>query len=87
MLSSIAPYSEPIAVQDIFVTDLSEIEDVGGGCRRFIFTARHRCLFGGGIEQVVAARLVAPLESIPPALFLTARTIGFRLIGEICSVR
>lgn len=81
MISAVAavPLTDTGMVMDIFVSGLGEVEDVGGGCYRFTFFTKHRgeC----GEELVVAARLIAPMEAVPPALFMAARAIGFSLTG------
>lgn len=72
--------SDPGMVPDIFVSGLAEIEDVGGGCFRFTFFTKHKDR--DGEEMMVAARLIAPMEAVPPALFMAARAIGFSLTGQ-----
>jgi hypothetical protein len=72
-------------VLDTFVSGLGEVEDVGGGCFRFTFFAKHHG--DGGDELVVVAKLVAPMEAVPPALFLAARAIGFSLTGQFAPRR
>lgn len=71
---------EAVPVMDIFVSGLGEVEDLGGGCYRFTFFARQHC---EGVEELVTvAKLIAPMEAVPPALFMAARAIGFSLSGQ-----
>jgi hypothetical protein len=72
-------------VPDTFVSGLGGVEEVGGGCYRFIFFARHQG--DDGNERTVVAKLVAPMEAVPPALFLAARAIGFSLSGQFAPRR
>jgi hypothetical protein len=72
--------TEPGIVPDIFVSGLGEVEDLGGGCFRFVFYARHKG--EDGEEMLVVAKLIAPMEAVPPALFMAARAIGFSLTGQ-----
>lgn len=65
---------EPVNVPDIFVSGLGEVEDLGGGCFRFVFYSR-----GGREENVVVAKLVAPREAVPAAILLAAKAIGYSL--------
>lgn len=67
-------------VLDTFVSGLGEVEDVGGGCYRFTFFARHKG--DAGEEMLVVAKLIAPMEAVPPALFMAAKAIGFALSGQ-----
>lgn len=83
MLGSDAPYTEPIAVPDIFVTSLSEVEDLGGGCFRFTFCCNQRSIHGGQMERVVVARLVATADAVPAALFTAAKGIGMSLCSSV----
>jgi hypothetical protein len=71
--------SEPVLVQDIFVSGLGEVEDLGGRCFRFTFFSRQH--IGDREELVVVAKLVAPIEAVPPALMMAAKAIGFSLAG------
>lgn len=63
-ISLSSPLTEPIAVQDTFISGLARIEDLGGNWR-FIFYTLHRPLCGGDhdLERVVAARLVVSKEA------------------------
>jgi hypothetical protein len=61
-------------VQDTFVSGLAEVEDVGGGCFRFTFYTKHRDR--DGEEMIVAAKLIAPMEAIPPAILMAAKAVG-----------
>lgn len=64
-------------VPDIFVSGLGEVEDLGGGCFRFVFYARHKG--DNGEEMVIVAKLVAPMEAVPPAVIMAAKAVGFSL--------
>lgn len=72
--------SEPVIVPDVFVSGLGEVEDLGGGCFRFTFFVKQH--IDGAEETVIVAKLIAPMEAVPPALFLAARAIGFSLSGS-----
>ena len=72
--------TDPGMVLDTFVSGLGMVEDVGGGCYRFTFFAKHHG--EAGDELVGVAKLVAPMEAVPPALFMAARAIGFSLTGS-----
>jgi len=61
---------EVFGVPDTFVSGLGEVENLGGGCYRFVFYCRQ------GSEMVVAAKLVMPLGAIPEAMCMTARGIN-----------
>lgn len=76
---------ETFGVSDVFVSGLGEVEDVGGGCYRFTFYAKQH--IDGTEEPVVVAKLIAPMEAVPPALFLAARAIGFSLSGSFAPRR
>jgi hypothetical protein len=70
--------SDPGIVLDTFVSGLGEVEDLGGGCFRFTFYAKHRTETGGE-ELIVVAKLIAPMEVIPPALIMAAKAIGLSM--------
>jgi hypothetical protein len=80
MLEPVVHMTEPGVTPDVFVSGLGEVEDLGGGCFRFTFFARHKS--EGGEELIVVAKLIAPMEAVPPALFLAAKAIGFSLSGS-----
>lgn len=69
--------TDPGIVPDTFVSGLAEVEDLGSGNYRFTFAAKHRSVEGD--ELVVVAKLVAPMEAVPPALFMAAKAIGLSL--------
>lgn len=66
---------ETFTVPDVFVTGLGEIEDLGSGVYRFIFHCKQH--IGDREELVVVAKLIAPLEAVPPAMMMAARAVGF----------
>lgn len=69
--------TDPGIVLDTFVSGLGEIEDLGGGCFRFTFFAKHHGCDGD--EMLVVAKLIAPMEAIPPALLMAAKAIGLSM--------
>lgn len=69
--------SDPGIVLDTFVSGLGEVEDLGGGCFRFTFYAKHRDK--DGEDMIVVAKLIAPMEAIPPALIMAAKAIGLSM--------
>lgn len=66
-MTSDVPFTEPIAVPDIFVSGIGRIETAGGGNLRFTFFTVQQSLHGHGPERVIVARLVMPSEIIPAA--------------------
>lgn len=65
-----AVLAEPFAVPDVYVTGLWSIEPLGHGDARFTFYTIKRG------EPELAASLVAPLASIPPAILMGLKTLG-----------
>lgn len=65
-------------VQDIFISGLGTIEEVGGGCLRFTFHSRQHV---GGVEVlVVVAKLVAPMEAVGPAALAALKAVGVSIV-------
>ena len=77
VLETAGRLSNPGRVPDTFVSGLGEVEDLGGGCFRFVFFSIHKT--DHGEEMVVVAKLVAPLEAVPPALIMAATAVGFSM--------
>jgi len=69
---------EPVPVPDIFVSGLAHAEDIGGGIYRFTFFCRRHA--GIGEDVIVAAKLICPMEAVPPAILLAAKAVGFSLV-------
>lgn len=69
------PMVDPTIVSDVFASGLGEVWDVGGGCYRFVFFAN----YPSRMEKIIVARLVMPIEAVPPALVLAAKAVGFSL--------
>lgn len=70
-----AVLAEPFAVPDVYVTGLWNIEPLGHGDARFTFYTIRRG------EPELAASLVAPIASIPPAIMM-----GFKTLGVACAM-
>jgi hypothetical protein len=77
VLESSGRMTDPGIVLDTFVSGLGEVEDLGGGCFRFTFYAKHRS--EAGEDMIVVAKLIAPMEAIPPALIMAAKAIGLSM--------
>lgn len=72
---------DPYAVSDTFVSGLGEVEYVGGGCWRFVFyTVQH---VDGREERVVAAKLIAPGDTVPDAVIKASKAVGIGLAMEL----
>jgi len=66
---------DPFGAVDIFCDGgLHSVRHVGGTCYRFTL-ASSNCE-----EAVTAAKIIMPLELIVPAIYLTARTIGWQFL-------
>lgn len=78
-----SPLTDPVPIQDLFVSGLADVEDLGSGCWRFTFFVHQKSIESGEDERVVVERIVMPLPAIAHAIKLTASAIGFSLIGEV----
>lgn len=79
------PMLEAYAVPDIFVSGLGQVESMGGGCFRFSFFARQQ--IGDREELVLVAKLIAPMEAVPPALTMAAKAVGVEMVKCACQAR
>lgn len=70
------PVIEPIAIEDTFISGISQIETVGS-CVRFTFYVDHT---GGGRdpERVVVDKLVIALDDLPKAVGKALRYLAAR---------
>lgn len=64
--SAEVPIVEASHILDIFATELSHVEKIGS-CVRFTLTTEHRSP-DGEIERIVVAKIVLPLDAVPPAI-------------------
>jgi hypothetical protein len=71
---------EAFCVPDTFISGLGTIEEVGGGCFRFTFFACQTV--AGREERIVVAKLIAPLEVVPPAVLMAAKAVGMAYSPE-----
>lgn len=77
-------YIEPVVIEDIYVSILGGLEDVGDGNLRYTFCASQVSPFDGStIENVVKARLVAGPTLIWLAIKATLRHWGVRCCGAM----
>ena len=67
--------SEPVFVEDVYVSDLGGIEDAGDGMLRFTFCARQ------SNEVVVRVRLVAGPTLVLYTIKATLKYMGYRCCG------
>ncbi len=81
-----APFAEPIAVPDVFVTELAKMDYLGGGNFRLIFIAEQESLHDGHPERVVVSRMIAPTEAIRAGIFMAAKAIGLSLVAELSAI-
>lgn len=70
--------SEPVVVDDIYVSDLGGIEDAGEGLIRFTFCAKQASIYGGD-EFIVRIRIVAG-----PRLVLHTIKAAMNYLGTGC---
>lgn len=57
------PVTEPIAVQDCYITGMLEAEDIGDGCFRLTFYAEQKSIHDATKERSVVARHIVHAEA------------------------
>lgn len=77
------PLVEPIAVQDIFISGIAEIEDIGDGMFRYVLYTVRTNPHDRTTERVVVASLVMTKESIARNLFISASAMGLSVVGNV----
>lgn len=75
------PIVEPVIVIDTYADDLYEIQDMGNGNHRFVFTVRQKTQHGP--EDWVVLRLVGPSVSVPRNLGKVAAHFGLQLVEKL----
>ncbi len=65
-------------VPEIFCSGLGKIENVGGGCLRFYLYVTQAPIDGGAPEQVLVAKLIAPMSAVPDAVLQMMAAVGER---------
>lgn len=60
---SIEFLSEPFAIQDVYASGLSHVEDLGDGNYRFTFYTRQASIYGRA-DAVVVCRLIMPINAV-----------------------
>lgn len=78
-----AHITEPIAVPDIFVSELHCIEDIGDGMVRVVFTTNQINPHDHTPERVICLRIIGPKASVPRSLARVAQFFGWHLLGEV----
>lgn len=69
------PITEPIAVQDCYITGMLEAEDIGDGCFRLTFFAEQKSIHDESKERPVAARHIVHAEA--------ARVIALAILDAV----
>lgn len=75
--------TEPIAIEDTYVTGLAEAEDLGDGTYRMTFFVKRRSTYDivGETEYLVAERLIMPMPAMIDAMRKTMRALGLNCCG------
>ena len=68
-----APIVEASHVLDTFATELAHVEKIGS-CVRFTLTTEHH-IPGDGLERVVVAKIVLPIDAVAPGIKKTVLTL------------
>lgn len=71
------PVIEPIAIEDTFISGISQIETVGS-CVRFTFYAMHTSRDGHEVERVIVDKLIIALDDLPKAVGKALRYLAAR---------
>jgi hypothetical protein len=64
-----------MSIADTYVSGLGEVEDLGDGCFRFTFFAKHHV--NDREERVVVVKLICPMSAVPPAIVMAAKAVGY----------
>lgn len=75
--------AEPIAVPDVFVSGLSHIEMIGGGCVRFVCYSIRLHEDGTEGTPVIVAKIVMPLDALPDAISKAMGTLTSVTISKV----
>ncbi|MCA0276294.1 MAG: hypothetical protein LCH86_09835 [Proteobacteria bacterium] len=62
------PFTEPIAVADVFASGLCRVEPLSGGNMRFTFYAEQTSIMDGEKERVIVQRLVMDVDAVRDAV-------------------
>jgi len=73
---------ELASVQDIYVSGLGAIENVGGSNLRFIMYVNEES-DDGTIQKVVVARLIAPISALPDTVMSLVAAMNGKLVELI----
>jgi len=67
-MQSNVPFTEPIAVPDVFVSGVGRVDPIGDGIFRITYYVDHHSAFDGRSEKVVVARMLISGEAINRAI-------------------
>ncbi|MGE0290391.1 MAG: hypothetical protein AB7I42_25090 [Bradyrhizobium sp.] len=71
---------EIAVVPDTFVSGLAHIEDIGGGCLRFV------CFVCQDGDRIVAARIVMPADALPDAIKKALAASAGHYAGQVAGL-
>lgn len=69
---TVIPHFDPACVPDIFVSQLSSVEEIGSGILRFTFTS----VMDG--DPIVVARIIMPARAVATAINMASETMSGR---------
>lgn len=76
MLTALAPLVEPIAVQDVYASGVSEAEDISDGLFRLTFYANQRSITGDR-ERVIVDRVVLSTVAAEELVRVLMEALGY----------
>ena len=70
--------SEPVVLEDVYVSELAHIEDLGDGNYRLLCVTKHQSVYGGE-EHVITVKMVTT-----PAAMLRGARMVLKCLGVAC---
>lgn len=74
--------TEPVVLDDVYVSGLAHIEDIGDGNYRLLFYKKQRSLYGGD-EAVIVCRMVATPQAMLQGVKMVMKALGKRCCGAV----
>lgn len=70
-------------IRDVFVSGLSHIEIIGGGCARFVCYTNRTDPETDKVIQEVSASIVMPIDQLPDAIRKALHVAGGEAVGVV----
>ena len=82
-MDSHLPLVEPVAVLDVFISGIAEVEEMGDGMIRLVCYSKRKNPCDCSIERIIVASLVMTKETLVRNMFACAKPVAVSVVADV----